>query len=158
MASGSSHKHTNSSSSITSPGFGSISKGSSAFGTAKSRAVLPITITAETDHGVEMHEMIAVSEEHAQAQQRSADSGQEGGRGQIQIPLEEDIIKLCILGDERLVKELLESGKAGPDWKDADGATPLHVGVSDLRFRRSRGGGLCAGLGCGGWRGTGQRG
>lgn len=129
MASGSSHKHTNSSSS---PGFGSISKGSSAFGTAKSSAVLPITITAEADHGVEMRDMIAASEEHAQAQLRSAEGGQEGagGGGQAQIPLEEDIIKLCILGDERLVKELLESGKAGPDWKDADGATPLHVGVS----------------------------
>jgi len=99
-----------------------------------------------------MREMIAASEEHALAQRQSADSGQGGGGGgggQVQIPLEDDIIKLCILGDEKLVKELLESGKAGPDWKDADGATPLHVGVSDLRFCPSRGGGLCAALGCG---------
>ncbi|KAF8419584.1 Palmitoyltransferase akr1 [Tirmania nivea] len=132
MASGSSHKHTNSSSSITNPGFGSISKGSSAFGTAKSRAVLPITITAEADHGVEMREM---SEEHAQVQRRSAEGGQEGGGGvQVQIPLEEDIIKLCILGDEGLVKELLESGKAGPDWKDGDGATPLHWAATHNRY------------------------
>lgn len=127
-----SHKQSNSGSSIKNAGFGSISKGSSAFGTVKGRAVLPITITGDADHGVEMREVIAASEEQAQAQasrRRSGSSGEEGqGQSLPQVPLEEDLLKLVILGDEKLVTELLESGKASASCRDVNDVTALHVG------------------------------
>lgn len=128
-----SHKQTNSGSSIKNTGFGSISKGSSAFGTVKGRAVLPITITGDADHGVEMREVIAASEEQAQAsRRRSSSSSSEEGQGQnsLQVPLEEDLLKLVILGEEKLVTELLESGKASASCRDANKVTALHVGLT----------------------------
>jgi hypothetical protein len=48
------------------------------------------------------------------------------------LPLEGDIMQCARLGETGLIQKMFESGKFSPQYKDAEGITPLHV-----RFRAS---------------------
>ena len=98
-------------------GYNSLSRGTAppGFSSKKGSAVPPITVTSSEDH-VEMRDMMA-----SEAPPR--------------IPLEDDIMKLVVLGDEKGIRDLLASGKVGADWRDEDGTTPLHVCWRSYRDR-----------------------
>ena len=49
------------------------------------------------------------------------------------LPLLEDLMQLSRLGDIGPVKQLFDAKKFGADFKDAEGITPLHVGLSFTR-------------------------
>lgn len=92
------------------------------FSSTKGAAVPPITVSGDLEDQLELRDMIASS-----PTAENMLGGVGSGRDYNSLPLEEDIMKLAILGDERGVRDLLASGKVDARYCDADGTTPLHV-------------------------------
>lgn len=46
------------------------------------------------------------------------------------LPLEEDIMQLARLGEIAAIQKLFDSGRYDATYKDEQGITPLHVGIS----------------------------
>ncbi|KAI5811242.1 hypothetical protein DFH27DRAFT_597047 [Peziza echinospora] len=116
MASGTNNHGRTEPSNSNGAGYNSLSRGTASpgFSSKKGSAVPPITVTSSEDH-VEMRDMMS-------------------SEAPPNIPLEDDIMKLAILGDEKGIRDLLASGKVGADWRDEDGTTPLHWAAINNRY------------------------
>ncbi len=53
-----------------------------------------------------------------------------------EVSPDEDIMQLARLGDIQGIEKLYQSGKFDAEYCDAEGITPLHVGIPTLFLRR----------------------
>lgn len=57
----------------------------------------------------------------------AADAATDASWAVGKAPLLEDVMQLSRLGEIEPLKRLFQEGKVGPDFKDQEGITPLHV-------------------------------